>query len=94
MDIINKAKRMRDIGNEYENLLNELLNFLFKIIPECIALEMEDSLIPVYSTSVLKTKGILAFPYKCKGEIGYIVLTQEGIFFEIPNGESRKIYSF
>lgn len=88
MSFLQKAKKLREIGDEYEKLYNDVLNELFKVIPECVALNMEDSLMPVYAVSALKTpNGILAFPYKCSGTVGYVVITEDGkIYFEDMEG--------
>lgn len=93
MSFIKKAKKLKEIGDEYERLYNEILNELFRIIPECIALNMDDSLMPVYSVSALKTSNaILAFPYKCFGVAGYIVITQDSkIYFEDIEGNTKLI---
>ncbi|QKR00155.1 hypothetical protein GWK48_07005 [Metallosphaera tengchongensis] len=87
MNLIEKARRMREIGDEYENLLNEMLNALFKVIPNCVALNMDDSLMPIYAVSALKTEGLLAFPYSCNGKPGYVVIRIDGeLVFEDMNG--------
>lgn len=93
MSLLEKAKRLKEIGDEYERLYNEVLNELFNIIRECIALNMEDSLMPVYSVSALKTpRGILAFPYKCFGTAGYIVITEDAkVYFEDIDGNIKLI---
>jgi len=87
MDLLEKAKKLRNLGDEYENLSNSLLNDLFKLIPDCLALNIDDSLMPIYATAGLKTKGLLAFPYKCRGKIGYVVIGEDGIlYFEDTEG--------
>ncbi|WP_338604129.1 hypothetical protein V6M85_05750 [Sulfolobus tengchongensis] len=87
MDLLEKARKLRSLGDEYENLLNDLLNELFKLIPDCLALNIDDSLLPVYAISGLKTKGILAFPYKCRGRVGYVIIGEDGIlYFEDTDG--------
>lgn len=92
MDILEKAKRMRQLGDEYEELLNDVINALFKVVPNCLALNMEDSLMPVYSVSALSTKGLLAFPYNCGGKPGYIVLTEDGkLMFEDLEGNVSEL---
>ncbi len=83
MSLLDKAKRLKELGDEYEELLNNILNELFKLIPTCLALNIDDSLMPVFAVSGLKTKGILAFPYKCEGKVGYIVIGEDGkVYFE------------
>ncbi|ABP94590.1 hypothetical protein HA72_0413 [Metallosphaera sedula] len=92
MQIMDKVKRMRDIGDEYESLLNDVLNALFKVIPNCMALNMDDSLMPVYAISALKTQGLLAFPYNCGGKPGYVVIKQDGsVVFEDMDGEIQEM---
>ena len=82
------AKKMKNIGDQYEELYNTVLNELFKLIPDCQALSFEDSLLPVYAVSALKTKGLLAFPYKCRGLVGYVVITEDGqLLFEDIEGD-------
>lgn len=71
-------RRMRQIGEEYEKLLDELLNLIFQKAPNCLALEFNDSLTPVFATNQVKSKALLALPYKCNNKIGYIVITEEG----------------
>ncbi|MGC9106357.1 MAG: hypothetical protein ACP5HQ_08075 [Thermoprotei archaeon] len=88
MSLVELAKKMREVGNQYEELYNAVLNELFKLIPDCQALTIEDSLLPVYAVSALKTKGILAFPYKCRGLVGYVIITEEGrLLFEDVEGD-------
>ncbi|ARM75774.1 hypothetical protein [Acidianus manzaensis] len=93
MSLIDKAKRMKELGDEYEKLYNDILNQLFTIIPDCFALNMDDSLMPVYSTSALKTtNALLAFPYKCFGVVGYIVITEDNkIYFEDTEGNTKLV---
>ncbi|AWR97133.1 hypothetical protein DFR86_05875 [Acidianus sulfidivorans JP7] len=93
MSLLEKAKRIKEIGDEYEKLYNDILNQLFTIIPDCFALNMEDSLMPVYSVSALKTpNAILAFPYKCFGVVGYIVISDDNkIYFEDAEGNIKVI---
>jgi len=87
MDIFEKAKKLKSLGDEYENFLNSLLNDLFKLMPDCLALNLDDSLLPIYAVSGLKTKGLLAFPYKCRGRVGYVVIGEDGIlYFEDTEG--------
>ena len=84
MSLLEKAKRLRELGDEYENLLNK--------IPHCLAMNFEDSLMPVYSISGLKTKGLLAFPYKCGNKIGYVVIGEDGeLYFEDTDGNITKL---
>ena len=86
------AKKMKEIGDQYEELYNAVLNELFKLIPDCQALHFEDSLLPVYAVSALKTKGLLAFPYKCRGLVGYVVITEEGqLLFEDMEGDVYRL---
>ncbi|MCG3110115.1 hypothetical protein L3N51_02412 [Metallosphaera sp. J1] len=92
MDIVGKVKRMREIGDEYETLLNDVLNALFKVIPNCVALNMDDSLMPVYAISALKTQGLLAFPYNCGGKPGYVVIKEDGtVVFEDMEGHTQEM---
>ncbi|MEM3292818.1 MAG: hypothetical protein QXO81_00420 [Metallosphaera sp.] len=92
MSLTQKARRMRELGDEYESLLNEILNALFKFIPSCVALNMDDSLMPVYSVSALKTNGLLAFPYKCGGKPGYVIIKEDGtLVFEDMEGNTMEI---
>ncbi|EHP69034.1 MAG: hypothetical protein RXS23_05575 [Metallosphaera yellowstonensis] len=67
---------------------------LFKVILTCLASNIDDSLMPVYSVYALKTKGLLAFPYNCDGKPGYIILTEEGeLVFEDIEGSTRVVGS-
>ncbi|MEM3856818.1 MAG: hypothetical protein QW108_04305 [Saccharolobus sp.] len=92
MSLLEKAKRLRELGDEYENLLNDVINELFKKIPHCLAMNFEDSLMPVYSISGLKAKGLLAFPYKCGNKIGYVVIGEDGaLYFEDTDGNITKL---
>ncbi|MCG2894030.1 MAG: hypothetical protein L7H02_04835 [Sulfolobales archaeon] len=70
MSLVELAKKARELGSQYEEVYNAILNELFNLIPDCQALHFEDSLLPVYAVSALKTKGLLAFPYKCRGSDG------------------------
>ncbi len=95
MGIIDTAGKLRDLGLAYESVLNDLLNGLNTYINgECIALEMEDSLFPVYSPSNLKTDAIVALPFKCEGKIGYVIVNENGIFFEDVSGQVSEIRKF
>ncbi len=87
-----QVRKLRETGEAYEKLLNEILNKLFTIIPNCVALNMEDSLLPIYAPNVTRNNGIIAFPYKCEGRIGYIIITERGeVVFEDTEGESKII---
>ncbi|MCQ4349767.1 MAG: hypothetical protein NO126_02770 [Sulfolobales archaeon] len=82
------AKKAKELGSQYEEVYNAILNELFNLIPYCQALHFEDSLLPVYAVSALKTKGLLAFPYKCKGLVGYVIITEDGkLLFEDVEGD-------
>jgi hypothetical protein len=90
-----EVRKLKEIGEIYEKLLNDILNKLFTIIPNCVALEIEDSLIPIYTSNVTKNKGIVAFPYKCEGKIGYIIISEKGeVIFEDTQGESKIVGTF
>ncbi|AWS00545.1 hypothetical protein DFR87_04125 [Metallosphaera hakonensis JCM 8857 = DSM 7519] len=92
MVMIEKVKRMRQVGDEYESLLNDVLNALFKVIPNCMALNMDDSLMPIYAVSALKTPGLLAFPYNCGGKPGYVVIKEDGqVVFEDMEGNVQEL---
>ncbi|MCY0849420.1 hypothetical protein [Sulfuracidifex metallicus] len=94
MGLIENAKRLKEVGEVYEETLNQLLNDLTQVISGgCSALEMEDSLFPVYAPSATKKGGILAFPFKCMGKRGYLIINEEGIFFEDLDGNVNKIRS-
>jgi len=85
-------KRMKEIGEEYDRLLNETLNLIFKKAPNCLALELTDSLSPVFSVDQIKTKALLAFRYRCQGKDGYIAITEEGkIVFEDTEGNINEL---
>lgn len=84
---ITMIKRMREIGEEYDKLLNEVLNLIFKKVPDCLALELTDSLMPIFATDQVKAKALVAFPYRCRGKDGYIVIQEDGkIVFEDREG--------
>ncbi|MFP3481614.1 MAG: hypothetical protein RXN77_00530 [Sulfolobaceae archaeon] len=88
MSLVELAKKAKELGSQYEEVYNAILNELFKLIPDCQALHFEDSLLPVYAVSALKTKGLLAFPYKCKGLVGYVIITEDGkLLFEDVEGD-------
>ena len=85
-------KRMREIGEEYDKLLNEVLNLIFEKAPNCLALELTDSLYPVFAVDQVKSKALLVFPYRCQGKDGYIVITEDGkIVFEDTEGNINEI---
>ncbi len=87
-----KIRRLREIGEEYEGLLNDVLNVLFKVIPNCVALNMDDSLYPIYAATSTKTSGLLAFPYKCEGKTGYVIVKEDGeVVFEDLEGNVKKL---
>ena len=90
---IDEIKRMRQIGEEYEKLLDNLLNLIFQKASNCLALELDDSLTPIFATTQVKTpNSLLAFPYKCNGKIGYIVVTEDGkLVFEDEEGNIIQI---
>ena len=87
-----EIKRMREIGEEYDKLLDKVLNTLHEIIPTCLALSMEDSLFPIYAVNNVRTKGLLAFPYKCEDKIGFVIITEEGkVVFEDYEGNIKEL---
>jgi hypothetical protein len=88
LSLLELAKKAKELGSQYEEVYNAILNELFNLIPDCQALHFEDSLLPVYAVSALKTKGLLAFPYKCKGLVGYVIITEDGkLLFEDVEGD-------
>lgn len=89
---LDDVKRMREIGEEYDKLLDLVLNTIFTKVPQCMALELTDSLSPIFSTTQVKSKALLAFPYKCDNKIGYIVITEDGkLIFEDEEGNIKEI---
>lgn len=87
-----RVRRLKEVGEEYESLLNDVLNLLFKVVPNCVALNMDDSLYPIYAVTSTKTSGLLAFPYKCEGKTGYIILKENGeVIFEDYEGNVKKM---
>ncbi|WP_231112457.1 hypothetical protein [Stygiolobus azoricus] len=77
-------ERMRELALEYDKLLNEVLNEIQPLARECLALELDDTLSPVFAVENVRTQNaILAFPYKCGEKVGYLVITKEGkVYFE------------
>ncbi|BCU70908.1 hypothetical protein [Stygiolobus caldivivus] len=90
-------ERMRELAIEYDKLLNRLLNELQSLVRECLALELDDTLSPVFAVENVKTENAsLALPYKCGDRAGYIVVTKDGkVFFEDLEGnvEERGVLS-
>ncbi len=95
MELDRIAKKLKGLGEEYEENLDLFLNELNKYVStDCVALEMEDSLFPVYSVANVKTEAILALPYKCMGKIGFLIVNEKGIFFEDMSGQGKLIKDF
>ncbi|BBG25471.1 hypothetical protein [Sulfuracidifex tepidarius] len=95
MELVEIAKKLKELGTEYEENLDLLLNELNKhVTTECVALDMEDSLFPIYSISNVKAEAILALPYKCMGRIGFLIINERGLFFEDMQGQSKLLKGF
>jgi hypothetical protein len=92
--ILEKAKRLKELGEEYSRLLEEVEKEVKEFAENCEPLFIEDSLLPIYSVSGLKVRGIIAFPYRCNGIVGYVVIGEDGkIYFEDINGNFKILYS-